>query len=249
MLISPSYLRIIWNIRPSGILHVGGHLAEESKFYSKVWPDIFTIWVEAQENKCDEMRKNLDPRLNLVLNGAAWGEAGIRKIMKITNNSQSSSLLDLKLHSDIYPDIKVVSEFAVTTFCIDKILDEFPNIDFINLDVQGAELEALKGGGEALRRIKWIYTEINKKELYKNCCLVSDIDTFLGSFGFKRVETRWIPRVFWGDAIYVNIEIVKNHKFRFLISGTFQFAWKSNKNLRYFFRKISISKLAKMLRP
>jgi hypothetical protein len=75
-------------------------------------------------------------------------------------------------------------------------------LDFLNIDLQGAELKALKGMGEVLRQFKWAYLEVNKAELYKGCALVEDIDMYLLGYGFKRVETKWTGAD-WGDALYV----------------------------------------------
>ena len=76
--------------------------------------------------------------------------------------------------------------------------------DFLNIDIQGAELLALKGFGDLLNNIKYIYTEINTNTLYKDCALVSEIDEYLFKYGFKRVETL-MTEFEWGDALYIKI--------------------------------------------
>lgn len=81
--------------------------------------------------------------------------------------------------------------------------------DFLNLDIQGVELEALQGIGVYFEKIKWIYTEVNKSEVYKNCALIDDIDAFLKMEGFKRVATRWVKKQGWGDALYVRENVAR----------------------------------------
>jgi hypothetical protein len=44
--------------------------------------------------------------------------------------------------------------------------------------------------------------EVNEKELYKNCGLIGEIDTFLNIYHFKRVLTN-ITCHGWGDALYI----------------------------------------------
>jgi hypothetical protein len=78
--------------------------------------------------------------------------------------------------------------------------------NFINIDVQGYELEVFKGGTETLKTIDYVYAEINKDELYKGCPMVEDLDVFLETFGFKRNETIMATPT-WGDALYI-----KNHE-------------------------------------
>ena len=75
-------------------------------------------------------------------------------------------------------------------------------VDFINLDIQGAELEAIKGAEKILTQIKWIYTEVNKADVYVGCAKVWEIDEYLKRFGFTRIATRWSFRDDFGDALY-----------------------------------------------
>jgi hypothetical protein len=72
--------------------------------------------------------------------------------------------------------------------------------NFINLDIQGAELKALKSMEKYLDKVNYIYTEVNIKHLYKNCALMNEIDDYLSKFGFKRVETN-MTRMGWGRRI------------------------------------------------
>jgi hypothetical protein len=61
---------------------------------------------------------------------------------------------------------------------------------------------ALKGATQSIQYAKAIYLEVNEKELYKNCGLITEIDTFLSTYNFKRVLTNMTPHG-WGDALYI----------------------------------------------
>ena len=115
-------------------------------------------------------------------------------------------MLELDLHSKYYPSITVIEKLQVNTKRIDSLINEnnikIENYDFVNLDIQGAELLALKGFGDLLNHVKFIYTEINTNNLYKNCALVNEIDDFLLKYGFNRVETV-MTGAEWGDALYI----------------------------------------------
>lgn len=82
----------------------------------------------------------------------------------------------------------------------DKLSYDFAN--FISIDIQGAELLALKGMGDLLNYFDYIYLEVNKEFVYKNCCLVNELDDYLKKFKFERVETRWTTKN-WGDGFYI----------------------------------------------
>jgi hypothetical protein len=85
---------------------------------------------------------------------------------------------------------------------ISKYRSDIP-FNFLNLDIQGVELRALKSLGKYLENIDYIYTEVNSDYVYEKCDLIGDIDKYLSTFGFKRVETSWFGDCKWGDAFYV----------------------------------------------
>tara|TARA_B100000965_G_scaffold362182_1_gene344050 strand:- start:137 stop:385 length:249 start_codon:yes stop_codon:yes gene_type:complete len=72
----------------------------------------------------------------------------------------------------------------------------------INMDVQGYELEVLKGATETLKNINYVYCEVNRDEVYENNAYVEEIDEFLAGYGMERVETNWAGDI-WGDALYI----------------------------------------------
>lgn len=78
----------------------------------------------------------------------------------------------------------------------------YQKLGIANLDVQGYELEVLKGSQEMLANIFGILTEVNRDELYENCIQVEQLDDFLNLYDFQRVETNWEGET-WGDAFYL----------------------------------------------
>jgi len=62
----------------------------------------------------------------------------------------------------------------------------------------------LKGGKNTLNNIDYVYCEVNRGEVYEGNAMIEDIDTFLGKYGFERVETHWPASYYtWGDALYI----------------------------------------------
>ena len=117
-------------------------------------------------------------------------------------------------HKDLYTDVFVNSVEERITTTLDELIPVESCFDFINLDIQGAELNAIKGLGSRLANVNWIYTEVNKKNVYKNIYLVKDIDNYLRSYGFKRIATYWLPGAGWGDALYVKKGITEYSQLR-----------------------------------
>jgi hypothetical protein len=78
------------------------------------------------------------------------------------------------------------------------------SFNFINIDVQGYELEVFKGATETLSDIDFIYTKVNTVEVYENCAKMNELDEFLGDvYGFKRTWTKLTKGDTWGDALYI----------------------------------------------
>ena len=70
------------------------------------------------------------------------------------------------------------------------------------MDVQGYELEVLKGSKETMKHVDYVYCEVNRDEVYENNAYVEELDAFLSDYGLTRVETSWEGQI-WGDALYI----------------------------------------------
>ena len=187
-----------------GIIHIGAHELEELPDYLK--GNVRSIiWIEANPNKYDFIEEKLKRFANMTLGKFAAGRKKDIHTLNLANNGQSSSILDFGTHKDSYPDIEYISKIQVETNSLDDWLDEnFHNkeqYNFINIDIQGYELEALKGMPNQLKIADYIYLEVNFEEVYFGCSKIKDIDFFLSEFGFKRVGLRKTDKG-WGDAIY-----------------------------------------------
>ncbi len=210
MLISIKVLSKAYEIKPFSVAHVGAHHAEEFSEYKKHgWGKVF--WFEAIAENINAIRDVIGNSGDEIINAAVWSTAGKILDFNIASNSQATSVLDFGQHSSLYPNIVKIGSRDLKSTTLDIYFENKIIPEFINLDVQGAELEVLKGFSKSLHKVKWVYTEINKKEIYKNCALVEDIDNFLSQYGFTRLKTRWVLNHGWGDALYVKEEMFKQN--------------------------------------
>ena len=85
------------------------------------------------------------------------------------------------------------------TQLLKDILPKYEDIhfNFLNLDIQGAELKALKSMGDYLNNVDYIYTEVNSDYVYEDCALITELDDYLSQFNLKRVETKWCGHFRW----------------------------------------------------
>jgi FkbM family methyltransferase len=121
---------------------------------------------------------------NVALGGEA-GEAAIN----VSNFHEASSFLEngQLLDEKVYGiDFTVREVVAVPVETVAKYVSArgLGNIKLLKLDVQGYELEVLKGAEPVFNRVEYIYVEAQFQELYKGGPLYSDIFEFLNQRGF-----------------------------------------------------------------
>jgi FkbM family methyltransferase len=209
MLIPLSDLLNRYNIKPKGVLHVGGHYAEEAADYAQhgMKPMIF---IEGDPDSFKIMIERLKPFTNWIAVNQCISDVEEDAILNISSNEgQSSSILQFGTHTKAHPEVKFVGQKAVHTKRIDQIqfLDPsgwtIADCDFLNIDVQGYELKVLKSMGNLLQGFRYAYIEVNKAELYRGCPMIGEIDAYLAGFGFRQVEVKWAGNFGWGDAFFV----------------------------------------------
>jgi FkbM family methyltransferase len=189
-----------YNINFKGILHVGAHECEEINDYERYISRSNILWVEALPGKVN-VCKNKYP--NVLIENAVVSDVIETVRFNVSNNGQSSSMLDFGLHSTYHPQVHYVTCFESETKLLKDILPKYNiNYNFLNFDIQGAELKALKGMEEYLHKVDYLYSEVNSDYVYKGCALVGELDEYLQKFGLYRVETKW-TEFKWGDAFYM----------------------------------------------
>jgi len=200
MLISSIFSDFI-NCKPNkGILHIGAHMCEEKQFYNNNGiRDDNILWIEANSDLINPEQKN-------IFNAVISNEDDEIVNFIITNNIQSSSILELYKYLEEYPDVIEIERRQLKTISLNTLYEinniPYDRYDFINLDIQGMELKALKGADKILPNVKSIYTKISTKELYKNGALLPELDEFLEKNGFKRISIS-MTQHYWGDALYI----------------------------------------------
>ncbi len=208
------------NIHITGALHVGAHECEELDFYAKLGlnPEQI-VWIDAMPNKVKEATDRGIPN---VYYAVITDKDGDDVEFNISNNGQSSSVLEFGTHSVEHPWVHYVDKIRAKSVTIDTFMDKRPTnrggiifdtnkidatqLNFWNFDIQGAELMALKGATQSIQHVNAIYLEVNEKELYVNCGLIHEIDAFLLERGFSRVLTH-ITVHGWGDALYIRTQL------------------------------------------
>lgn len=197
------------NHKINNILHIGACLGEEMSFYKTLSPSI-VYWFEANPKLISRLLSNVrtDNFVSEVFPVAVSNKKGTLtfNIIEDSNNSNPgcSSLNNLKIHSELYPHLKLVEQCEVPTINLDEYLVEnglVTSFDMVSLDTQGHDYEILTSSN-FIFTAKIIVIETSKVELYENQKLQDDIDLLLKSKGYDKFYYHEFHDV-WGDTLYI----------------------------------------------
>jgi len=199
--------KLLTNNNNINIFDVGANIGQSISRYREIFPNCFITSFEP------------NPKAFAVLEGGWGGVFGITlspiALTNYTGNSsfyatrvsEASSLLQptermIELSSQHKYDHETI-DVSVTTLDQYCEINDIQHIDILKLDVQGSELDVLKGAEKLLKagNITSIYSEITIAETYKNQAGFVDTIFFLnnnnyeiwdiGSFLYTRNDRVW----------------------------------------------------------
>lgn len=118
--------------------------------------------------------------------------------------NKSSSLLQPATPEPMHGWIEFKRTIVVPTDTLARFAAQrgISRIDFIHMDVQGAELMVLEGAGAALTSVAALWLEITRQPLYQDQPLKGEVQRFMEQHGFLLL--REIMNGIEGDQLYVN---------------------------------------------
>jgi len=185
-------------------------------------PDVRVTGFEPIAEECDALNRRFGPAHVYLPHAVADGTT---RPFYYCNYPMTSSLYEPDLaimnrYEDLAEYCQVVSVEEITTVRLDDV-PEVRGADYLKIDVQGAELEVLKGAVQVLRDILVVQAEVEFVPIYRGQPLFADVDQFLRSQGFQfhrfvNVEGRRVrsepagelgpaewSQTLWADAVYI----------------------------------------------
>lgn len=199
------------------ILDIGARDLTESIFLSEKYPNAKVISFECNPQTLTICRERLTNYPNITLIDKAVNDYdGVCKFYPINPSKTRTTWEDgnpgassLFVANDKYPfETYVQDEIEIQCTRVDTSLKQLgiDKVDIIWMDLQGAELLALKSMGDFLQNVSIISTETEMNEMYKGQALFKDIDGFLNN-DFKLVYGNL--NAIWGtDIVYINKKII-----------------------------------------
>jgi FkbM family methyltransferase len=172
-----------------GVLHLGAHVGQERDFYSKLKLKI--MWVEANPKMYEILLQNLSDYSDQVALLALLGSTNKTGVKFYLSSNEYASSSIYKFGKEIgFSNLKMDDSIDLEM----KRLDSLFSAETIStyphwvLDVQGSELEVLKGAGKLLDCCYSLQVEVTSRDLYEGGANAQQVVDFLRANGFIALQ-------------------------------------------------------------
>lgn len=215
-LVIESFLKVLLWPGLRIIFEVGACEAEDTVRYARLFPGAQFFLFEPLPGNQVAIRRRLDAHkaIKASLHGIALADRNGEATFHVSSGSsptdcqsgnKSSSLLE---PGDLPSDLKWIEfheQIPVRTMRLDDFCREqsIGRIDYMHMDVQGAELKVLEGAGHMLRNIGLVWMEVAFHQSYTEQPLEAEATDWMNRNGFRKVtQASYGPE---GDALYLNM--------------------------------------------
>ena len=193
------------------ILDIGGSNGHTAKMYGEAFPLNSVFVFEPITETFDILYHNIRNNKNIVAVNKAVGNTSGKEIINVAKRISSSSLLGLKADksSKLFAEnLQAVKTEEITICKIDDEISIDKTIGIMKIDVQGFEVEVLKGAKLTLERTIIVLLEVNNHNGYTGSPKYYEIDSMMRESGFFLFDlcpsTRDSGRLKEWDVIYIN---------------------------------------------
>lgn len=201
------YLRAmkdVADIEPKVIYDIGASVLHWTHAAKEVWPDAKYVAFEALES-CRFLyeEEGLDHSIVLLSNPNAEN----KEVFFFYNDDHpgGSSYYQENALFNGRPDLYQAQ--ILQTFTLDHIvaIRKFPKPDLIKMDIQGAELDVLKGSTETIKSCEHLILELQNVEYNMGAPLADEVISYLDSIGFVLVTPEFSNNGVDGDFHFARI--------------------------------------------
>ena len=165
------------------VLDVGAASGQFSLMATKRWPGARVVCFEPLERPRTKLIEVLGDRVEV--HATALGEQAGEETMNVATADDSSSLRPIgERQKELFGTETAKSE-TVKISRMDDLVGEIERPCLLKIDVQGFELEVLKGAQETLAKVDEAYIECSFEELYSGQALASEIVCELQKHGLS----------------------------------------------------------------
>jgi len=169
-------------IEPKTIIDVGASIGMFTKAANYLFPEAIIHSFEPLKSSFAKMKSLIGDNKNVKMYNFALGEKNEHTAINESSYEYSSSILEMSdEHKNAFPYTAESTKQEIDVKILDEVFDDkaIEKPVLIKLDVQGYELNVLKGATNFLDKCDYIIIELSFKELYKQQPLFHDIYSFL----------------------------------------------------------------------
>lgn len=187
---STEHVRMLRGLTCRTVVDIGANRGQFALVARHCWPDAVIHSFEPLPRPAGVFRTIFGAEAKVRLFESAIGiEAGTER-MHVSRRDDSSSLLPItETQARLFPGTAEAGTQEVTVGRLGEYLsaEEIASPALLKLDVQGYELEALRGCVEVLPRFDYVYAECSFVEFYEGQALADEVISWLRHRGFRLV--------------------------------------------------------------
>lgn len=186
---SVEHLAVLRKLDIDGIIDVGANRGQFSLACRICTPGLPIAAFEPIPAEARLYRKIHGKAPNIRLFETALGEQAGKATLHLSQSADSSSLLPIgRRQTDLFPATLEVGTIDVAVSRLDDFLQTWSGKQnlLLKIDVQGFELNVLRGGVSTLTQCKYVYVECSEVPLYDGQALRSEVEELLSASGFER---------------------------------------------------------------
>ena len=172
------------------VIDVGANRGQFALYSTVRFPEAQIYSIEPLSRPRRQMEQLFAGNLRVHILDKAAGEAPGTATVNVSGQDDSSSLLSMgDLQLERYPETRMVGTEEVQVETLDSLLrgETLGGPVLLKLDVQGYELEALKGARELLGQVDAVLTEASFVPFYEGQVLFDELNGWLNDAGFHLV--------------------------------------------------------------
>lgn len=172
-------------LRIGTIYDIGANVGTWTLLAKAVIPEAAVHAFEPLPKHCAAFGETVRGLEGVHLEAVALGAESASATLRVTDFSDASSLLPLAPAARSHFGLEEVERVNVDVRSLDgyRTEQDLPFPDLIKLDVQGYELEVLKGAAECLRHAKAVVSEVSFVDYYQGQCRFHEVVAHLAAFG------------------------------------------------------------------